>query len=102
MRGVDRGHFSERLLNVRVATDDGRLPICGSCPASFRRNPLKSCDECGVPWGAPGRAMRNCDLPEVPETEVCVRAGTPPWPIGRRVVRAIILLNYARIEPLVC
>lgn len=87
MRGVGRRHFSERLPNVRIATDDGRLPICGSCPAWFRRNPLKSCDECGVPWGVPGRAMRNCDLPGVPETEICVRAGTPLWPrrsVGNR------------------
>jgi predicted amidophosphoribosyltransferase len=32
-----------------LLTTAGRLPICDSCLASFRRNPLESCDVCGVP-----------------------------------------------------
>jgi predicted amidophosphoribosyltransferase len=39
-----------------LLTTASRLPICDDCLASFRRNPLESCDVCGVPWGVPGES----------------------------------------------
>ena len=55
IRGVGQRYFSERLPNLRIATDDGR-PICDGCLASFRRSSLESCDVCGVLWGVPGES----------------------------------------------
>ncbi len=61
-----RGRLSGALASVifpsdcriceSLLTTAGRLPICDSCLASFRRNPLESCAVCGVPWGVPGES----------------------------------------------
>jgi predicted amidophosphoribosyltransferase len=61
-----KGRLSEALASVifpsdcrireSLLTTAGRLLICDSCLASFRRNPLESCDVCGVRWGVPGES----------------------------------------------
>ena len=100
IRGVGQHYFCERLPNLRIATDDGQ-------PAHLRRlSGIVSPELAGelrclrrAVGRARGERRGICDLPAVPGRDTCVQAGTPLWPVGRRLVRAILLLNYARIEP---
>jgi len=54
---------------------------------------------------ARGQRRGICDLPAVGGTEICVRAGTPLWPVGRRAGTrdpAVELCTHRAAGPVVC
>jgi ComF family protein len=78
-----------------------RVPICGECLASFRRIAGTICGTCGLP-------LENMAAVEG-EDERCGRCRVHPYAFDRarsfavyeqRLVKAILLLKFERIEPL--
>ena len=81
-----------------VLTIASRVPICEECLSSFERIPNIVCEVCGRPLpGLPQKEGNHC---------FAWLAGTEPararsfCRVGRRVVRAILLLKFAQTEPL--
>jgi predicted amidophosphoribosyltransferase len=78
-----------------------RLPICNDCLASFRRNPLESCDVCGVPWGVPGESDEEFAIcPECREQKYGFERARSYGQYEGTLARAIVLLKYQHIQPL--
>jgi predicted amidophosphoribosyltransferase len=92
---------SDCRIRESLLTTAGRLLICDSCLTSFRRNPLESCDVCGVPWGVPGESDKEFAIcPECRERRHAFERARRYGQYEGALVRAILLLRYARIEPL--
>jgi ComF family protein len=84
-----------------LLTTASRLPVCETCLASFRRNPLEICDVCGVPWGVPGESDEEFAIcPDCREQKYAFERARSYGQYQGALVRAILLLKYERIEPL--
>jgi len=84
-----------------LLTTASRLPICHDCLASFRQNPLESCDVCGVPWGVPGESDEEFAIcPECREQKFGFERARSYGQYEGALARAILLLKYEHIEPL--
>jgi ComF family protein len=120
--GVWLGAASDALVSVfypagcqlcdQLLTRAGRVPICDHCLASFPALPASVCEICGAPSAAPfsspaqpplslddsSRALRGCFQCQG-RTYSFDRARSYAAYEGR-LIRAIVLLKFERIEPL--
>src|SRR5260370_32731912 len=92
---------SECRICQSLLTTASRLPICDDCLASFRGNPLESCHVFGVPWRVPGESNEEFAIcPECREHKYGFERARSYGQYEGALVRAILLLEYERIEPL--